>query len=49
LIVIYWALYITAENIARKGTLPPAVAIWMTNVAYSMLTAWAMYRKAIKT
>lgn len=44
LIIGYWTLYVTSENMARKGTLPAVVAIWLTNAFYIGLTYWAARR-----
>lgn len=37
LIIIYWILYISAEGLARSGTIPVALAIWTPNFIFAIL------------
>lgn len=43
-IVAYWALYISAEGLARNQILPAGVAIWGVNVIVAYFAWWAMRR-----
>ena len=45
LIVAYWVMYVTAENMARQGKLPPIVAMWIPNSVF-LATAIVTLRKA---
>jgi lipopolysaccharide export system permease protein len=44
LIVVYWIFYITTEGMARKGTLPPQIAMWIPNAVFSIAAIWALRR-----
>ncbi|MCB0350453.1 MAG: LptF/LptG family permease, partial [Bdellovibrionales bacterium] len=33
-IVVYWALYVGFESLARAGHLPPSIAAWVANFAF---------------
>lgn len=44
LIVVYWALYVTGENIARKGVIPAWMAIWASNFVFAGLALWSTKR-----
>ena len=44
LIVTYYVLYVAAEGASRKGDLPPMVAMWLTNVLFSVAAAWSLRR-----
>lgn len=37
LIIFYWVLYVSAEGMARGGTLPAGIAIWSPNVIFGLL------------
>ena len=40
-IIIYWILYVAANNMALKMVVPPAVALWMPDTLFLLLTVWA--------
>lgn len=42
LIVIYWILYISLEGMARSGSLPPQIAIWIPNAVYGAFAFWSL-------
>lgn len=42
LIVTYWILYVTMETVARNGTLPPVVALWLPNVLFFITSIYAL-------
>jgi lipopolysaccharide export system permease protein len=37
LIIAYWVFYITFEGMARSGTLPPALAVWLPNTVFGLI------------
>lgn len=45
-LVTYWILYVSAESLARNGTLPAAVSLWLVNLIFlaaairSLKAAW---------
>lgn len=41
IIISFWILYITSENLAKSGSLPIPVAMWSTNVIFSV---FALYK-----
>jgi lipopolysaccharide export system permease protein len=43
-IVAYWVVYILAEALAKKGFVPPFIAIWSVNIFFVMVAALAMRR-----
>jgi lipopolysaccharide export system permease protein len=46
-LITYWILYISAESLARNGTMPAAVSLWLVNAVFlaaairSLKAAWA--------
>lgn len=44
LIVTYWIIYVTAEGMARKGTLPPFIAMWIANSVFSVAAIFSLRR-----
>lgn len=45
IIVIYWVLYISAENMAKKEFLPVWILIWSINLLFAGIAAWSLYRQ----
>jgi LPS export ABC transporter permease LptF len=43
-IVIYWALAVSAESLARQGQLPPGIAMWLANFIF-MIAAVFLAKK----
>ncbi len=43
-IIGYWALYVSAEGLARNQVLPPALAVWSVNLIFAGFAVWAMQR-----
>ena len=41
IIISFWILYITSENMAKSGSLPIPVAMWSTDVIFSI---FALYK-----
>ena len=35
LVMLYWILYVSAENAARQGQIPAAIALWIPNILFS--------------
>jgi lipopolysaccharide export system permease protein len=44
LIVSYYIVYMIAEGAARKGQLPPIVAMWAANTLFSIAAFWSLRR-----
>jgi lipopolysaccharide export system permease protein len=44
LIVTYYVVYVAAEGAARKGQLPPMVAMWIANALFSVAAVWSLRR-----
>lgn len=44
IIVTYWILYVTSESLARNGTLPPWIAMWIANFVFSIAGIWMLRR-----
>jgi lipopolysaccharide export system permease protein len=44
LIVAYWVVYVAAEGAARKGTVPPAIAMWMPDLLFSFAAFFSLKR-----
>ncbi|MCM2282225.1 MAG: LPS export ABC transporter permease LptF [Bdellovibrionaceae bacterium] len=44
LIVTYWILYVTAENMAKQGKLPPGLAMWIPNVLFMIASVFSLRR-----
>lgn len=44
LIITYWIIYVTAENAARKGQLPPFAAMWLANGVFSVAAFFSLRR-----
>lgn len=42
LIILYWVLYVAAEGLARSGSVPAALAIWMPNVLFGAFGVTAL-------
>lgn len=46
-LISYWILYVSAESLARNGTLPAAVSLWLVNLIFlaaairSLKSAWS--------
>jgi len=40
-IILYWILYVMANNLAIKMVVPPAIALWMPDTLFLVLTIWA--------
>lgn len=36
-LISYWILYVSAESLARNGTLPAALGLWLVNVVFLMV------------
>lgn len=47
-IMSYWVLYMVGNNIARSEYLPPAIALWLPNYVFLLVTIWA-WQKQYKT
>lgn len=47
LIVIYWILYVTCENLAVNGHLPAVPVVWATNFVFSILAFWSLKHSAV--
>lgn len=43
-IVSYYILYVVMEGMARKGQLPPFVAMWFANFLFTFVAAWGLKR-----
>ena len=43
-IVAYWVIYITGENFAQSGRLPPGLAMWMANILFAFAGVYALKR-----
>ena len=43
-IVCYWVLYITGENLAQSGKLPPGLAMWLANILFAIAGVYALRR-----
>lgn len=46
-IVLYWVLYIALEGLARNQTLPVTVAVWLTNVGFTILAIYELRKKVL--
>lgn len=44
LIVVYWILYVTSENLAKQGTVPPGLAMWSTNIVFTIAAGFSLRR-----
>jgi len=44
IMVVYWVLYITGDSLARSGTLPPFLAMWIANILFLGIGAWSVKR-----
>lgn len=44
-IILYWVVYLAFESAGRKGTLPPLIACWMTNVIFMVLSGFTLKKK----
>lgn len=44
LIVTYWILYVTAENMAKQGKLPPGLAMWIPNFLFLIASFFSLRR-----
>ncbi len=44
LIVVYWILYVLSEGAARKGQLPPAVAMWIPDSIFFVASIFSLRR-----
>ncbi len=44
IMVSYWVLYITGDNLSRNGTLPPFVAMWIANFIFAGISIWSLRR-----
>lgn len=42
LIVSYWILYVVSEGMAKSGTLPPALAMWLANAVFSVAAFFSL-------
>lgn len=47
-IIAYWLLYVTATNLSKKMILPPQLSLWVPNILFLILTAWA-WRQQLKS
>lgn len=45
-IVVFWILYVVGENLARSGTVAPAIAIWSPNILFFMASLFFLKRLA---
>ncbi len=41
-VVLYWAIYLTAEGTARSGQLAVSTALWIPNILFSLLSLWRL-------
>lgn len=44
IIVAYWILYVTSESLARNGTLPPWIAMWIANFIFTIAGIFLLRR-----
>jgi len=44
LIITYYIIYVASEGAARKGQLPPWIAMWLANALFSVAAAWSLRR-----
>jgi len=44
LIVVYWILYVTAENLSKQGKLPPQIAMWVPNAIFFVAAGFSLKR-----
>jgi len=44
-VVSYWVLYVSFEGMARGGSLPASLAIWIPNVLFAGLAYWTLKKK----
>jgi len=44
LIVTYWVIYVTADGLSRKGSLPPFIAMWLANALFSVAAVFSLRR-----
>ena len=45
IIVAYWVLYVTAENMAKKEFFPVWLLIWSINILFALLASWSLLRQ----
>jgi len=43
-IIVYWAMYVIGDNIARAGVAPAWITIWAANIFFSFLGIWLLKR-----
>lgn len=43
-VVVYWILYLSSEGLARSGSMPPAIAMWIPNLFFSGFSVWILKR-----
>lgn len=41
-VIAYWIFYVAFEGLARSGQLPVPVAVWATNVIFSLFALWRL-------
>ncbi|MDZ4677138.1 MAG: LPS export ABC transporter permease LptF [Oligoflexia bacterium] len=44
IMVSYWVLYISGESLARNGTIPAWLAMWMANFIFGTISIWTVKR-----
>lgn len=44
-IILYWVFYLAFESAGRKGTIPPVIACWLTNVIFTIFSAYTLRKK----
>lgn len=44
LIVVYWIIHVASEGAARKGQLPPHIAMWLANGVFTIAAMWSLRR-----
>lgn len=42
IIIVYWSLYVAMEGLARSGSLPPAIAMWVPSALFFSFGLWKM-------
>lgn len=44
IMVLYWVIYISGDSLAREGSLPVWLAMWMANIIFAAFGVWAFKR-----
>jgi len=44
IMMVYWIMYIAGDSLARKGALPPLVAMWIPNILFGGYGLWTLKR-----